>query len=67
MLVVCPVSMFAVFGAFAYPVAFALGSGGGVSASRVGALTTMALSLTLAYICARQLARVPDLSRAQTL
>jgi hypothetical protein len=67
LLVVCPISMIAVFSVFAYPVAFALGSGGGVSASRVGALATMALSLVLAYVCAKQLARIPDLGRTQRL
>jgi hypothetical protein len=65
MLVICPISMIGVFNVFAYPVAFALASGGGIQASRIGAAASMALSLALAYICAQQLGRVPDLSRAR--
>lgn len=61
MLAICPISMIGVFNVFAYPVAFALASGGGLWASRAGAFASMALSLTLAYVCAQQLARVPDI------
>ncbi len=64
MLVICPISMIGVFNIFAYPVAFALASGGGVNTSRVGSLASMVLSLVLAYLCAQQLSRVPDLSRS---
>jgi hypothetical protein len=65
MLVICPISMIGVFNVFAYPVAFALASGGGVAISRVGSSATMALSLILAYFCAQQLARIPDVSHAR--
>jgi hypothetical protein len=60
MVLLCPMLMIGVFTVCAYPVAFALQSGFGLAATRIGSLATMLIALVISYECAKRLAVIPN-------
>jgi hypothetical protein len=62
MVILCPLFLIAVFNAFAYAVAFALASDGGLPAARIGSLTSMIVALIISYQFAKALSKVPEKS-----